>query len=152
MHYLYCALQLTFLVLRPDSSASVSPHGLLDLRSLLDDLPSLVLIPGPRARFARQTLNNMSNSDKFDQDAAIVNEEPEVQGVLADGEAGDDSVALNPADASESRSFSLWLVGPVLPRRRREESDPRSRSSALAGGARGRRHRLRDLLSLEPGR
>ncbi|BGP55002.1 hypothetical protein JCM8202_005994 [Rhodotorula sphaerocarpa] len=43
----------------------------------------------------------MSNSDKFDQDAAIVNEEPEVQGVLADGEAGDDSVALNPADAKD---------------------------------------------------
>lgn len=89
----------------------------------------------------------MSNSDKFDQDAAIVNEEPEVQGVLADGEAGDDSVALNPADASESRAFCPSLVFLVSRGRRRKESDSRSRSGALPGAAKGRRHCLGDLLS-----
>jgi hypothetical protein len=47
----------------------------------------------------------MSNSDKFQQDDAIVAAEPEVQGVLAGddvAEAGDESVANNKIGQGES--------------------------------------------------
>ncbi|GAA5986313.1 hypothetical protein JCM10908_003700 [Rhodotorula pacifica] len=47
----------------------------------------------------------MSNSDKFDQDDAIVNEEPEVTGVLAgDDVAGDESVSDNKIGEDEFKN------------------------------------------------
>lgn len=74
----------------------------------------------------------MSNSDKFEQDDAIVAAEPEVQGVLAgdDGEgAGDESVANNKIGQGEfpdplytAPAFSAKT--PTTRRRRRHATSP----------------------------